>query len=88
MNRLQFYLSLLKFSIINPNKGMNMLQSFNQGRADQQNKQKIHKYANIKYDTKEAISSFFPESDSQNTESKQNIVDPLIGIKHCPTLHY
>ena len=53
---------------------MNMLQSFNQVRTDQQNKQKIHKYENIKYDTKEAVASFFPESDSQNTESKQNIV--------------
>ena len=49
-----------------------MLKSFSQVRTDQQNKQQIHKYDNIKYNANEVIASFFPEFDHLDTESKQN----------------
>lgn len=73
MSKLQFYLSLLRFSMMNPNKGLKILESFNQVRVDQQNKQQIHNYDNVQHNTKEVIDLLFPESNYIQNEFKKNI---------------
>jgi len=73
MSKAGFYLSLLRFSIANPSKGVQILKSFNQVRYDQQNKHKIHEYNEIKQNTKEAVNSLFSESHYDLIESKKNI---------------
>lgn len=73
MSKLQFYLSLLRFSITNPSKGIGMLKSFNQVRTDHKNKQQLHKYDNVKHNVEEIFNSFFPRHTYSKTDFKQNI---------------
>ena len=74
MNNLQLYVSLLKYSISNPGKGIQLLKSTYQVWRDTNTKQHNHKYNKIKYDAHEVIQTLFPEEFFDFNEYKKNLI--------------
>lgn len=66
-------MSLLKYSIIHPYGGMNLLQSRYQVYKDSKNTNLVHKFENAKSDVYDVIHDLFPLYDLSLLEQKQNL---------------
>ena len=66
-------MSLLKYSIINPYGGMNLLQSKYQVYKDSKNKNLIHRFENTRSEVSEVIHDLFPSCGFSLNEQKQNL---------------
>lgn len=73
MNKLTFLLTLLKYSIINPLGGKELLASKYQTWQDSRRKNSIFKYESKKLDLDEAIRFLFPNMNCSINDFKQNI---------------
>ena len=74
MNSLQLYLSLLKYSFLNPEKGFQLLKSTYQVWSDSKTKQQIRNFGEINYNVNEIIRTLFPEEPFNLNDYKKNLV--------------
>lgn len=73
MNKTSYLLSLLKYSIINPQAGMQLLLSKYQSWQDFRRKDSIYKYESKKLEIEEIIHLHFPNANCSVQNFKQNI---------------
>ena len=73
MNKLIILLSLIKYSIANPQAGMQLLQSKYQAWQDSRRKDSIYEYGNKKLEIHEIISYLFPNANYSLHDFHQNV---------------
>jgi hypothetical protein len=73
MNKLTFYLSILKFVLLNPQAGKNLLSSKYQTLQDIKKINSIYNYEDKKSEFNEILDSFFPDSNYSQADFHESV---------------